>query len=65
MKLLQFIRKAFNWLTSPERFSLINGPLFKKENLSNEEIKEILAHPTNPVECCADANPKTMLPNDT
>ena len=25
----------------------------------------ILAHPTNPVECCADANPKTMLPNDT
>ena len=33
MKLLQFIRKAFNWLTSPERFSLINGPLFKKENL--------------------------------
>ena len=26
---------------------------------------EPLAHPTNPVECCADANPKTMLPNDT
>ena len=25
----------------------------------------ILAHPTNPVEGCADANPKTMLPNDT
>ena len=25
----------------------------------------IMAHPTNPVECCADANPKTMLPNDT
>ena len=25
----------------------------------------IVAHPTNPVECCADANPKTMLPNDT
>lgn len=23
------------------------------------------AHPTNPVEGCADANPKTMLPNDT
>ena len=21
-----------------------------------------MAHPTNPVECCADANPKTMLP---
>ena len=27
------------------------------------ELKK--AHPTNPVECCADANPKTMLPNDT
>lgn len=26
---------------------------------------QFLAHPTNPVECCADANPKTMLPNDT
>ena len=26
---------------------------------------EVTAHPTNPVECCADANPKTMLPNDT
>ena len=23
------------------------------------------AHPTNPVEGCADANPKTELPNDT
>ena len=28
-------------------------------------IAEEMAHPTNPVECCADANPKTMLPNDT
>ena len=42
MKLLQFIRKVFNKLTSPERFSLINGTSFKKEELSNEEIKEIL-----------------------
>jgi len=42
MKLLQFIRNVFHWLTSPERFSLINGALFKKENLSNDEIKEIL-----------------------
>ena len=25
----------------------------------------VLAHPTNPVEGCADANPKTELPNDT
>ena len=26
---------------------------------------EYTAHPTNPVEGCADANPKTVLPNDT
>ncbi len=26
---------------------------------------ETPAHPTNPVEGCADANPKTELPNDT
>ena len=32
----------------------------------NEERYQFTwAHPTNPVECCADANPKTMLPNDT
>ena len=28
-------------------------------------VNQIAAHPTNPVEGCADANPKTMLPNDT
>ena len=34
--------------------------------ITEEEYeREIRAHPTNPVECCADANPKTMLPNDT
>ena len=27
-------------------------------------IRKIMAHPTNPVECCADANPKLLL-NDT
>ena len=42
MKLLQFIRNVFHWLTSPEHFSLVNGPLCKKENISNDEIKEIL-----------------------
>ena len=42
MKLLQYIRKAFNWLTRPERFSLINGTCFKKEDLTDDEIKEIL-----------------------
>ena len=39
---------------SPE---LLRGTQFGRH------IKE--AHPTNPVEGCADANPKTMLPNDT
>ena len=29
------------------------------------KTRQSLAHPTNPVEGCADANPKTMLPNDT
>ena len=29
------------------------------------KIQGIKAHPTNPVEGCADANPKTELPNDT
>ena len=44
---------------------------FNAEKL--EEFKSLIfteptekwAHPTNPVEGCADANPKTMLPNDT
>jgi len=30
-----------------------------------EYVRCIMAHPTNPVEGCADANPKTELPNDT
>ena len=42
MKLLQFIRKAFNKLTNPEWFSLVNDTCFKRENLSSDEIKEIL-----------------------
>ena len=29
------------------------------------KTRKRMAHPTNPVEGCADANPKTMLPNDT
>ena len=35
----------------------------QKKALENKKKKQ--AHPTNPVEGCADANPKTMLPNDT
>ena len=42
MKLLQFIRKVFNRLTSHEHFSLVNGTCFKRENLSSDEIKELL-----------------------
>ena len=42
MKPLQFIRKVFNELTSPEHFSIVDGTCFKKENLSSDEIKEIL-----------------------
>ena len=42
MKLLQFIRKVFNRLTSPDHFSLVNGTCFKRENLSSDEIKELL-----------------------
>ena len=30
-----------------------------------QKFNIIPAHPTNPVEGCADANPKTMLSNDT
>ena len=55
-------------------YPLLNTSEAKKTTsnfLNNKEIKKLkkqdifLAHPTNPVECCADANPKTMLPNDT
>ena len=36
-----------------------------KVNKPGTGKRQFSAHPTNPVECCADANPKTMLPNDT
>ncbi len=42
VKLLLFLCKAFHWLTGHEHFSLVNGPLFKKEDLSSDEIKELL-----------------------
>jgi len=34
------------------------------ENIPPKRVS-FSAHPTNPVEGCADANPKTELPNDT
>lgn len=42
MKLPQFIRKVFNKLTNPEWFSLANDTCIKRENLSSDEIKELL-----------------------
>ena len=47
------------------------GKLYSSFNLDSSRefivkpIGTIPAHPTNPVEGCADANPKTVLPNDT
>ena len=37
----------------------------QQKMLSVQSQFNLSAHPTNPVECCADANPKTMLPNET
>ena len=36
-----------------------------RQGFSVNNITWLVAHPTNPVEGCADANPKTELPNDT
>jgi len=38
---------------------------FPVDRYEEWEAGRIVAHPTNPVEGCADANPKTELPNDT
>ena len=53
-------------------FELTNEPSEGPPDPSNEieerfaEVQALIsAHPTNPVEGCADANPKTVLPNDT
>ena len=50
-------------------------PLYRRMRQMDKDGKKMVAefvyrhavwaHPTNPVEGCADANPKTMLPNDT
>ena len=39
----------------------------RQQQANNKErlLLYFQAHPTNPVEGCADANPKTELPNDT
>ena len=46
------------------KYQLAVGEATKKQAWK-QIIEAKMAHPTNPVECCADANPKTMLPNDT
>ena len=45
----------------------IIGTLFRDSKCVSiiKKKEDYSAHPTNPVEGCADANPKTELPNDT
>ena len=52
------------WLAIGYTPTLATGtpPTFASTNGENQGKT---AHPTNPVEGRADANPKTMLPNDT
>lgn len=42
-----------------------NLTLEQADSLLRSDLRIFWAHPTNPVEGCADANPKTVLPNDT
>ena len=57
-RLFHIDRKGEYGLMANNAYLSPDTVLFSKKNL-------FMAHPTNPVECCADANPKTMLPNDT
>ncbi len=60
-ELRAYTRWQLNWGLHEHKHSRLFGQCFDSER----QEQEFLAHPTNPVECCADANPKTMLPNDT
>ena len=42
-----------------------NKIIIKGREKARRKKSVMRAHPTNPVEGCADANPKTELPNDT
>ena len=53
------MKKSFLYVISCFMCTLVSTSIVFAQKIDN------LAHPTNPVECCADANPKTMLPNDT
>ena len=56
------MEKVFERKTKEDRPVLAICYDFDK-TLSPDDMQA--AHPTNPVEGCADANPKTVLPNDT
>ena len=61
---IERLRKAMK--EAAARLDFIEAAQLRDELLALEKRNEAkTAHPTNPVECCADANPKTMLPNDT
>ena len=46
-------------------FTIDDSLILVFDDNRSDKLCHFMAHPTNPVECCADANPKTMLPNDT
>ena len=56
-----FLNTEGGWLifgVAPSSLKIIG------QEVTDKTQQEIAAHPTNPVECCADANPKLLL-NDT
>ena len=61
LEISETIYQANGW-EKPRRIVMVRQEIEKRPKAAGKQIK---AHPTNPVECCADANPKTMLPNDT
>ena len=63
-KLLTFVLLSIIVYGCSSDDNVISSLCFEKEYYE-KPLLENSAHPTNPVECCADANPKTMLPNDT
>ena len=70
--IVKAINSNYNADFSGQPRTLPDGIVYATDKAFKYSIKKFLkdayenvAHPTNPVECCADANPKTMLPNDT
>ena len=54
-----------NLFTKQEWDRLLSVSCNVAKSKAPESLGVLKAHPTNPVEGCADANPKTMLPSDT